>query len=302
MFIVKRHITCFRKCNLTVTRDDTQLVYKVTRTHTDPTGETYTFNMFNTVLSLEKDIVGRNDFTDYIQYGLYAKDEALSSLDDVANIFDMAGDNNWPVSELKSAINQILGGTYDISPISSTHIVNMTALSLLTKTNLSGLRNMVSGTRLVHMFFPLKTTPLSKIPLSVAVYPGSGVNTTEEVISSASDSIMTNEAIVQWTEDNCVVPVVSITTDISTVAKDKSIVLDVEVTDKSTGKLLSSDVELYVEHINGYVPYTRLMVVGGVAKLPVSAMLLQPDDIIRVKLGFKYYTNMCEKTITVVKK
>lgn len=302
MFIVKRHITCFRKCKLTVTRDDTQLIYKVSRTYTDPNGETYTFSMFNTTLSLEKDIITRHDFTDYVQYGLYAKDESLKNLDDVANIFDMAEDNTWSIENLKEIINKLLGGIYDTSPLSSAHILNMTAMSLLTKTNLSGLRNMVSGTRLLHMFFPLKTTPLSKLPLSVAVYPGSDINTTEEVISSESDAILTNSNIVEWTKNNCVVPVVSIVSDISTVAKDKSIVLDIEVTDKSSGKLLSDNIELYVEHVNGYVPYTKLLVIEGVAKLPVSAMLLQPDDTIKIKLGFKYYTNMCEKTITVVKK
>lgn len=302
MFIVKRHITCFRKCKLTVTRDNDKLSYKVTRTHTDATGNTYTFNMFNTIISFADDISNRSDFTDYVQYGLYARNESLTNLDDVANIFDMAGENTWTVADLKTAINHLLGGTYDTSPLSSAHLVNMTAASLATKTNLNGLRNVIPGTRLLHMLFPLKTTPLSTVPLSVAAYPGSDVSTTEEIISSESDAILTNSVITEWTINNNITPSIKITSDTDTVAKDKNVTLNVTVTDTKTGDPILGTVELYVEHINGYVPYSRLLVVDGVASLPVSAMLMQPDDTIRIKLGFKYYTNMCEKTLTVVKK
>lgn len=300
MFVVKRQLTIFKDSTLHINRTDEYIEYVVNRTYIDQNGKKFSFNFVNKTFPLSE-FTDRADFTDYAQYGIYMKEENLANLTAATELFDMATHHKWDAVDLKSKIDELYGANYSNHTLGVIHIVNMAALTLPTKTNLSGLRNVVSGTRLMHLFFPLTTTKLSKVPFVVAAYPGMEVRSVEPIIPSESDSIMTNSIIQEWITNNCTVPVIKIVGPIS-IVKDKHAVLEVSVTNRKDGSIITDPIELYVEHVNGYVPYSRITTVDGKCTIPVSAMLMTPGDTIKVKVGFKFYTSLADHELEVVKK
>lgn len=284
--------------NINITDD--KIEYKVARTYIDNTNVPFTFVFLNKVFT-RQELVARNDFSDYTVFGVYIREQNLANLNTATELFDMAEQMSWSSEELKSKIRAAFGNTFSDSPLSAIHFVNITALTLPTRNTLDGLRNIVSGTRLIQMFFPTHKTTFTNAPVTVAIYPGMEIISNMEQVSIDSDKILVNDSILKWTSEHTVIPTIELDGG-GSVAPDKTRVIDVYLKNKFKDELMTdSDLTLYIEHINGYVPYTRIDVdKDGTCQIPVMALGMKPGDEIRLKVGFKYYPSVADITIPVI--
>ena len=64
------------------------------------------------------------------------------------------------------------------------------------------------------------------------------------------------------------------------------------------GEICDQPLDVELEHVNGYLPKTRLRV-RGEATFRASALGLLPGDTLKVKAGFRYWAAVAEKNIEV---
>lgn len=302
MFVIKRHITAFRNCKMTVNRTPAELTYAISRTYTDQAGNTYTYNFINEKYTLS-DLAARPDFTDYVTYGLYIRETNLSNLDVIAQLFDQAIEYKWLAADLKSKISELFTYAFNTKPLNAVHFVNITAMTLPTRNSLGGLRNVMSGTRLIQLFIPFKDCPFTKMAMSIAAYPGMDITSSEEIVSIQKDKLTEDETVLSWLKANGGLPAFKLDGPEAIAVDDKVTLLLSLVNTFDGTSYKDKKVTAYVELVNGYCPYSRIEVTGNEAtSIPVRALDMTAGDTIKLKVGFKYYPGVTEHTCTVIKK
>lgn len=100
------------------------------------------------------------------------------------------------------------------------------------------------------------------------------------------------------TAQTSIMPRLSITGPATVKADDKT-TLDIQLND-AAGNLIVRDGEAYLEAVSGYLPKTRVSLVGGKGRVGVHALGLEAGDDIRVKVGFKFWTGDDDHVLEVV--
>ncbi len=81
------------------------------------------------------------------------------------------------------------------------------------------------------------------------------------------------------------------------VASEMAVTLSVRA--KYQGEPLEHPLDVELEHVNGYLPKTRVRL-NGVARFNVMALGLAAGEKIKIKAGFRYAGSLAEKTLRVI--
>lgn len=298
MFYIKRSFSNFNGFTLKAIRSDTEFKFEISSEYTDKYGETFKYSFIDQIYKLE-DIKKRPDFCDYVLYGFYVNRTDLRNLEEMNRFLSQARQFGWTVPVLKTKLTETYG--YDISSTitNSSRLINITALTLPTKNSFEGLPNILSGTRFFQIFFPYAACDLSSAVISIVTFNGMEVESADELIQLETDKLTSDVVALEHINKTTGLPTLQLTGKDIVVANELTN-LTIKLINTSTNKLITdNDVEVYVELINGYSPYSRITTKSGIATLPVRAMDMVAGDTIKVKVGFKYFPGIASKTITV---
>lgn len=67
----------------------------------------------------------------------------------------------------------------------------------------------------------------------------------------------------------------------------------------SAGKIVKSDVEVFLETTAGYLAHQRVKLTAGKGTFRLAALHLRAGETIRVKAGFRHFTGVAEKEVAV---
>lgn len=303
IYLVKRSLTSLRGFTTTFIRKPDMLIIKYQKTYTDPDGEqyTYTYNASSITLNYLK---SRNDFKDYSSFGLYTRDTVLENLGYITDIFDTAKNGSWSVADLKGKLTSLFEYSINGYPYSATNLVNLTAITMESRSDFRGIRTIVSGTRLMRFFVPFTNMDFTKMPIVVALCPGNEFVCNEDTELISNDDNIVHPAMESWMKKNSVLPTLrfSINGEITNeyeLIGDPATTVTVELVDEYTNKIITGyETEIYLEHVNGFVPYDRVRInpETGTGQFNVSGYGMIPGDTFRVKAGFRYYPGVTDIT------
>jgi hypothetical protein len=86
----------------------------------------------------------------------------------------------------------------------------------------------------------------------------------------------------------------------STITKDSTAEVTVELRNKNTGELVDRSATVYLDPVVGSVNKTRVEVVNGTGKFIVTSDHLSVGDTLRIKLGWKLWPGVADVFMTVV--
>lgn len=307
IYLIKRSLTSLRGFTTTFIRKPDLLIIKYQKSYTDPDGEqyTYTYNASNITLNYLK---SRNDFKDYSSFGLYTRETVLENLNMITYLFETAETNKWATATLKEKLGNLFQNAINGYPYSATNLINMSATTLESRCDFRGIRTVVSGTRLLRFFVPFTNMNFTQMPIVVALCPGNDFVTSEQTEVISNDNEIIHDAMIPWMKEHSVMPSIRFVINGTPIKNNKSndtfaiynttpLVVEVELIDAFTDNVLTGyDTEIYLEHVNGYVPYDRVRINPntGRGEFVISSRDMLPNSTIKVKAGFRYYPGISE--------
>ena len=203
-------------------------------------------------------------------------------------------DVSIPFSEIKNHVNfadQTMWGINNDSlsktTLSGSDLVPLLTLSLIKKNPVLISSEFGAQFSPFRIFVPGKNSSLEDCVFQIKI-PDTTVDSFPDVNVSVGGPSYTNEQIGSLANWKNLIQTPSLQSTIT----PGNIKVDVTVTDTDIS-------EVFLESIVGSVDRTRVVLTNGVGRFNISTSSLQTGEVVRVKLGYKYFTGVTEFTATV---
>ena len=146
---------------------------------------------------------------------------------------------------------------------------------------------------------------LFNIPLSTSSYNDCFVLVRASSLQAEGDSIDLENITLNYQDGGVISPFInskfpSISLSCSdTLTLSTPATVNINLLDNNNS-VINSDMEIYLQNVNGYLPYNRVILDAGVGSFKVMALGMATGDTIRIKAGTKQVTGLSEISLNVV--
>ena len=199
------------------------------------------------------------------------------------------------LSDIRSSQNIDDGSLYvvdiDKSKTNIMPVFNYTAYSLSDRSHFR-VRDSDDRTGILYIFIPFAEASFNECEIFIVL----ARNTV--LTSNIEYSEVPFISMVSYQKMNELLYPIKFSATSNTVRAEDKININISVYDYNN-QILDYPIEIYLTSHTGYLPYRKVKVVGT-TEIPVYAFGLKAGDTIRVKAGYRWYTNVANIDIEVI--
>lgn len=318
-------IFTLNKFDVNVTYSVNKINVQIYRKYIDKDNNEYTYTFLDYTLN-RYELVQRDDFTDYCEYGLYLTNQSISNITWLSTLFNNAELYNWTSDTLKKRVTDTFNSyNLDLKALGKVSLVNITKMTYIFEDNNDVfIEQLLNSINILRVFIPFKfkfdncpivITKFNDRPLTISKTAEQEVSvvpdTHFEAMDAVNNSILDNEIIHNWMKSNSIpLPVIYLTVDKAIpiveydCIKDRTYTFYAYLFDKLLHNPIKGyEPEVYIETINGIADkqLVKIEKLNGLGKFKVSTGMLEKYDTIIIKFRFKYSPVIFEAKLSIHK-